>query len=524
MAKRRITALFMIMALTAGLLAGCSGNSGNNGNGAGATKEANEGNGQATGGDKTDTVKIYAGTEVWKSTFPIPSLVHKEIENKFNIEFDPIYTWVNADTETKLSVMFASGDYPEALLHVNNPEFVKNLGRQGYLLPVNDMLDQIPNYRDLWTDEEWDIVMKKAGNEDGNLYYLPIKNYRTHSNAWIYREDVFEKLGIAFPQTLDELYEVLKTLKKEFPDSVPMTNRGGIGGLVWGIDQANRTSYGIFADPDLNNEIVFGPATDKYRESMKFLHKLYKENLIEKEFATITYDQWLQRHYSDKTYIEWSYGSRAADFNMESKDIAGVNWNWSGTIIGADGKPGLAVREDPFYSYGPVFTNRIKQENLDRLLEYVNWSVTPEGTRLHEWGVEGETYEMKDGKPAFLASIENDPDKRDKLLEYGMEYFLNRDLDMVESSPQTLIDLQVSEAFANWENEKKPFFNWTEELGQEKAKLQTNIDDVKEQYSVQFVMGQLDPEKDGDWQKYIQALKKAGLDRFVEIHKLAAAN
>ncbi|MDF2668545.1 MAG: ABC-type sugar transport system periplasmic component-like protein [Paenibacillus sp.] len=466
-------------------------------------------------------VKINAGTEVRKSTYPIPSLVHKQIEKNFSVAFDPIYTWVNADTETKLSVTFASGNYPEALLHINNFDFVKNLGRQGYLLPMNKYLDKLPNYTKLFSKEEWDMVMRHSANEDGNLYFLPIKNYRTHSMAWIYRKDVFDTMGMKFPTTLDELYTVLKQLKEKFPNSVPMTNRGGVDGLLGGINNALRVAGDIYADPDKNDEIVYGPMSDKYREGLKFANKLYKENLIEKEFATITYDQWLERHYSDKTYIEFSYGSRSSDFNLESKDIKGVNWSWADKMLGANGKQGFSVRELPFFSYGPVLTNKIKGEALDRMLEYFNWSATTEGTRLHEWGVEGETYTLDNGVPKFVSSIEKDPNMRDKLLEYGMDYLLNRDQDMIKSSPGTKIDLEVSAAFAKTPNAKQLFYNWTEELGKQRTKLKTNIDDLKLQYAVKFVMGQLNPNNDADWSKFINDLNKAGVEQYVEIHKQA---
>ncbi|WP_135548587.1 extracellular solute-binding protein [Paenibacillus cymbidii] len=467
-------------------------------------------------------VKISAGTEVRKSTFPIPSLVHKQIEKKFNVQFEPIATWINADTETKLSVQFASGNYPEALLHINNPNFVKNLGRQGYLLPMNKYLDKLPNYTKLFSKEEWEMVMQEAANEDGNLYYLPIKNYRTHSMAWIYRKDVFDSMGLAFPATLDELYTVLKKLKEKFPNSVPMSNRGGVDGLLNGINTALRVSGDIYADPDKNDEIVYGPMTDKYRQGLIFANKLYKENLVEKEFATITYDQWLERHYSDRTYIEFSYGTRSLDFNTESKDIKGVNWNWSPKMVGANGKPGLAVRELPFYTYGPVLTNKIKGDALDRMLEYYNWAVTPEGTRLHEWGVEGETYKLENGKPKFMDVIDKDTNKTDKMLEFGLDYLLNRDNDMIQLSPSSKIDMEVSAAFASAPNAKQLFFNWTEELGKQRAKLKTNIDDLKAQYIVKFVMGQLDPNNDADWNKFIGDLNKAGIVQYVDLHKQAA--
>jgi ABC-type glycerol-3-phosphate transport system substrate-binding protein len=520
--------VIVVFLLVISIIAACSSGDNKGGSANDATEQpssgqsaGNTGNDDAAGENGRSTVDIYLGTEVRKSSDKVPSIVHEEIGKKFGINFDPVYTWVNADTETKLSVLFASGDYPEVLLHVNHPEFVKNLGRQGYLLPWNDYLDRIPNYTAMWTDEEWDLLMKHAANEDGNLYYLPIRNYRTHSNAWIYRQDVFEKLNLEFPKTLDELYDVLKRLKQEYPDSVPMTNRSGASGLLWGIKQAYRISQDIFADPDLNDEIIYGAMSDKYRKVLIYANKLYKEDLVEKEFATITYDQWLERHYADKTYIEFSYGSRAADFNQESKDIPGVKWNWADIMIGAEGKPGLAVRELPFYSYGPVLTDKLSEEGLERLLEFVNWSVTDEGARLFEWGVEGVTYVMENGAPKFVDSIENDPNKRDKLLEMGIEYFLRRDLDMVKSSPQTNIDLGVSEAMANVPNAKQLTFNWTEELAAERLKLATTITDLTDQYTVKFIMNQLDPNDDDDWNLFIRDLQKANVERYVEIHKQA---
>ena len=151
-----------------------------------------------------------------------PSLLDEVMEEKFGI----VNHWEQVPSSSvseKLNLLFASNDVPDYAWPVGiTPDYPKRYGNDGLLLPLNDYFDQLPDYKALYTDAEWETMLKMESNADGKLYYLPKKNYRKTANAWIYRKSAFDEMGLTFPKTIDELYTVLKTIKENDPDSIPM--------------------------------------------------------------------------------------------------------------------------------------------------------------------------------------------------------------------------------------------------------------------------------------------------------------
>ena len=70
----------------------------------------------------------------------------------------------------------------------------------------------------------------------------------------------------------------------------------------------------------------------------------------------------------------------------------------------------------------------------------------------------------------------------------------------------------------------KPFIEkiaWGFNKGEEKdrADVETVVTDTWKQYRAKFVLGDLDASSDADWQEYLAALDKAGVDRLLELYQ-----
>lgn len=502
------------------VLAACSG-----GGKSEAGGDSPQPSGSASGGEEQRQVFEYKlMAEFQNLPDENPTMKDKLVMDKFDIKTTTNYVTLAEGLE-KMSVLFASGNYPDAIPNLNHEADVKKWGAAGYLVPLSDHMDKLPNYRKWWTDDEWETMISFASNSDGKLYYLPAKNYRSLSKAWIYRKDVFDKLGLKFPETLDELYDTLKALKAAYPNSVPLSNRSKDG--VIGIAAlANRLPgdmwynfEGFYRDPDMNGEVHYAQATDKYRETLKFISRLYRENLIEKEFPTMTTEQWTQRGVNSQAFIMYDYATRAAYFQnlMQEPD---AEWAWADVALSnGGGKPGVVDREMPFFAYGPIVTNKVEGERLDRLLEYFNWAASEEGVRFHTLGVEGETYEVVDGKPQYKNGAE---DKHAFFQKTGFIEFLVTDPDYIKSSPDRQTDLAVSEAFKD--HDYIPFTAFKlSDADQELANSRiTGIIDIAEQFYVKAIMGQADVNDDSVWNQYVSQLNQAGLEELLGIFRQAA--
>ncbi len=117
--------------------------------------------------------------------------------------FDLDITFEMVPSSEYMSIMelrLAAGDEPDILFPWPK-SMTDQWGMQGYLLPLQDLLDEMPNIRANFDDASWAYVMKAAPSPDGNIYSYPSPNSIYLANGWGYRDQVFDALGISSPPT-----------------------------------------------------------------------------------------------------------------------------------------------------------------------------------------------------------------------------------------------------------------------------------------------------------------------------------
>ncbi|WP_309119645.1 hypothetical protein [Paenibacillus sp.] len=139
--------------------------------------------------------------------------------------------------------------------------------------------------------------------------------------------------------------------------------------------------------------------------------------------------------------------------------------------------------------------------------------------KFHTLGVEGETYEVVDGKPQYSNGA---ADKHEMFQKTGFIEFLVTDPEYVASNEDRQTDLAVSEAFKD-----KPFvpftaFDLSAEDRETANSLITGVTDIAEQFYVKAIMGQVDVNDDAVWNQYVQELNQAGLTQLLELHRKSA--
>lgn len=490
----------------------------------------------SAGGDSTadsvadkyaETLKLGALYEISKDRVPTrPSLIDEKVKEMFNVELE----WNDIQSSAYndiINTLLAGDEYPEIFWNLNHEQSVKNMGLEGYLKPLEDYLDQMPNYTALWSAEDFETVLAFCKASDGHLYYTPNQNYRTASMAWVYRKTAFDEMGLQFPETIDDLYTVLKTIKEKDPESFPMpANRGGWGNVLNGL----RTAYGVgskasYVDAYTGEFIPYGYTQDGFREAVKWGAKFYAESLIDPEFATGTDAQWTETYATGKAYIEYSYGTRASWAEVQMKAIEpDVDWEWSKINVTADKSKGFVYdREDVFYAYGYSFTDKISEDGLERMLQWCDYISSEEGQIFMNMGVEGVTYQKNaDGTLQFMDHMYHEtrnPEGTQPWV-YGLYMgTLAQNPDYVREVGKE-VDLELSDAFesnANAHYYPKYPTAYTAEEENRLATLDTQINDMADEYILKFIMGQMDPNDDAQWQAYLDALDNAGLQEAAQI-------
>ncbi|BFT72115.1 extracellular solute-binding protein [Paenibacillus sp. P36] len=451
-----------------------------------------------------------------------------EIEKRFHMKWDYMSIPVTSGMD-KFNVMFASGQIPDMVLTMNNFSAVKNWAEAGYLLQIGDYIDRLPNYRKLFNEEEWKDIQDYA-TINGKLYMLPSKIDVRDPMAWIYRRDAFERAGIAeFPKTTDAFYEDLKKLKAANPSFDGIGVRGGpnttgIKSLLAGFQHIFRLPpdfggvdgwLGFWNDPDAQNRVVYAPATPKHRDMLIYLAKLYREGLIEKEFATISEEQWADKRKKGKDLIDFQWVSQVADLQKDTVNHPGIVWDYSRYHPQAYEKPGLEFRPVSVSLYGPLLSSKLLQDEAkrNRILSYIDWAASDEGRLFHMMGMENVTYQHDGESVRYTAGN----DRKRVASEYGFDWFLSKSpiaLSSDEPSKKANEAWQVYQKLPYVEPRSTPF---TDQDWETLSIYMGTVQDVVYRFATKSVMGLEDASKDSVWQDYLNQLNKAGLQDMLNI-------
>ncbi|WP_309118286.1 extracellular solute-binding protein [Paenibacillus sp.] len=448
-------------------------------------------------------------------------LIAKEIEKRTGITLD-LQTYSSTTYQDRLRVVVASGQLPDIFHGLPFAE-LKKIGQQGAVVAINDYADMLPNFKKLYIDENpW--VVKSYGDEAGKLYSWPIYNMnRDVNHGWMYRKDIFDKLGIPEWTNTDEFYEAMKKVKEAYPDSFPIASKTKDGifrdwGYGWGVSGA---SYPMYYD-EAAKTWKFAPAQAEFKDMLDFMKKLYNEGLLDPEFLTDTPDSWTAKLTTDKAFVTWDWIGRLDLFYNQVKDQYPTYDMRYANPVGPTGNVRTLPKID--VNFGITVANNDKKEIALKLLDYLT---SPSGAALVTLGVEGETFNFDaDGKPVYpeladvpLVDIKVLEDKYGLWLE-GM--YLNPDRRSVyynfTEKEQEAQDKIVSQ---NKFEALDPVLNFSDDENATIAELQVTLMKEAAEFSAKYILDKA--YGDAQWSEWQQNAEKAGASQLTEVFNAAQA-
>lgn len=442
--------------------------------------------------------------------------VWKEVAKKTNITLKTTNSTNVSDASLMLNTMLASGELPDMIIFSNIKKYAEQYGKEGAFVPIDELIsDDTPNIKAQFERPE---VKNFITATDGHVYYVPkILPGNIPANGWFIRQDWLDKLGLKAPTTVDEYYEVLKAFRDKDPngngkaDEVPFFCRfKNADGLLemqnvpagWGIKDGNVCYY---------------PATQEFKDAISLVAKWYAEDLIDKEIFT--------------------RGSKSRE-KLFGENLGGSTHDYFGTTaqfndLLAESVPGFkVVAIEPVG--GKEYTTRAithtggavisaastKKEVAIRFLDYL---YSEEGSRFMNFGIEGQQYDMKDGKPYYNDSILHGNDTAiNELASVGAcsDFPFIQDFWYEE---QWLTE-EALKGFKLYKDTKccvEPFptLSYTDEELDRFTILETNITTYVEEYKQKWIMGSENIEATFD--AYVKGLEKMGIKEFEEIQQKA---
>lgn len=527
---KRLLSLALSFVLLAALMCACGqSKSGNDTKAPSAT-------GEPAGKDSDATAQPEAPIEFTMTyadnpTFPFNQdwLVVKEAQKFLNakITFEVIpYN----DYQDKITLLLNSGSAPDVVSYIapSGPPY-STFALNGALVPVNKYQDHTPNF--LAQVEKYNLQeeVKKLYLIDGNLYFLPsLYSAAFYDGGPIIRADLLEKYGLETPTTYDELYDVMKVFKKHEPSSYPLTSLVAARVLYrftmpsFGISlgmNSSSSSYVLSYDYD-KKEYFAGAISDKFKEYLRYMSKLYAEGLLDPEFVNNPNDQWVAKMTTGKSSVTWAYYDQIGGIETNST-IEGLKLIMLPPLRGP---AGAYTQPKSITGVGMAFpTTTTKRKDFERLVETVDkMCFSPEMARLFGQGVEGVTFDIVDGKIKYKDEFVNSPDGLYKSLQIKCGIGTDQ-LQLVWDLPTELLKYDENYAAINkivadmkgiQTLPPRPKFDADET--EQQGLLQQPLADMFEVWTTAFISGTKSIEK--DWDTYVAEAKAKGIDEYLKLY------
>ena len=287
MCKKRLIALGLA-AVMAFSLAGCGG-SGQGGNSAATAVAIPEGLWDPYEEEVvlTTVVEENSGTNFQNGDTYDDNTWYRAYKERFNIQVKNL--WVSNDYGTKLNLSIADKDIPD-VFHVDGKQ-LEQLEKSGLIMDLTELFDKYASDNlKSYMEQEKDTY--ETGCYDGKLYGIPQLSYGIIDQfqyVWI-RKDWKEQLGLADPQTMDDVAAIAKAFVENFDEC-----EYGLAEYQ-SLDNMNRLALGFGAHTGVwleqeDGTIEYGSIQPEMKEMLALYAQWYADGIINPDFATTKYEK-----------------------------------------------------------------------------------------------------------------------------------------------------------------------------------------------------------------------------------------
>jgi putative aldouronate transport system substrate-binding protein len=413
-----------------------------------------------------------------------------------------------------ISPRLAAGkDLPDIIYTLDPDQNMKNI-QGGLFKPLNEYLDKYGvNLKKMF--EKYPELKASLTTPDGKIYYVPqlavTKNYQPLfmiNTRWL------EKLQLKEPTTLDEFTEVLRKFKSSDPngngkqDEIPMSMEAKMVtqafGPSFGLDLANN----YYADK--NGKVHYSYYEPTYKEYLAYLNGLYKEGLLEADFASTTADQVTSKISQNLTGITYNFSYHSSmvysklfkDYDPNVPLIKGI-----APLKGPHGDQ-FYVGRNPVTGIFGISKNAKDPELAFRFLDYAS---SEEAKELYAWGIKGDTYDVVNGKKEYTEKGKDN----DYIQKSGINP-VNLPMEQSVEAVDTLVAPWHAKIDKEMEKYIKAPFPFVYALSAEASTESTIMPDITtyvNEMHIKFITGSESLDK---FDSYIKALKGMGIEDVIK--------
>lgn len=318
----------------------------------------------------------------------------KAIEDKLGINLE--VQVVPEGSVEKVNVAMASGELPDIVTGAYGTTATMQWIEDDMVIPLDDYLKDAPALKKRLTEEYgWELV-------NGKHYGVPFINQFTAANTLLtMRADWLKNLGLKYPETLDDMKNVLAAFTEQDPDGDGKDNTYGFTAGKPAVGAFGWVFYGFGLEHgdyslDENGNVVPWFEDKSFVPAMKYIKELWDKGYVDKEIMLNERSKAEEKFYQGKSgtllcalfrhvnrhegNLKQLFPDASIEFGLPPRGETGT---FGASIQGKGGK------------YTCV-TSACK--NPEKAVALIDFLLSDEGQHLVRKGIEGIHYEVKDGK------------------------------------------------------------------------------------------------------------------------------
>ena len=440
-----------------------------------------------------------------------------------NIEWNEMAMFT-ANEEFNLVV--ASSDYPDMLSGVAT-YYAGGMTKAFEDEVIQDLGDVVNQFAPLYYEAikaDGELFRQTLDDEGRTLGVYAIYNEAINNEGAMLRKDWLDELGLEVPTTFEDLTKVMTAIQQEKGVANPIyinesANFLSYGYNVKGFDMVSST-IPVYQD---NGTVYCSLNSDNYKAYIGQLREWYETGLMNPNYMEFSSDlmsgEVEVEMNADRIAIWSGMVTNMTNYYANATDPA---FEVVPTVVTLDGGKDhitLATRSQDAISISTAC------EEVEAALGWLNYWFTEEGTMLYNYGVEGDTYVMENGTPAYTDKVMNnelgvDPTlfcRTFSLAGCSFGYTVQERIYLLYEDYQTAAQEYWTE---NTDGSMAvPTLSLTTEESEVLATYGTDLTTYAAETLPRFIMGELNME--ADWDAYVSTLEDMSIGEITAVYQAA---
>jgi len=411
---------------------------------------------------------------------------------KLNIQWGPNSTYAEI-----FSTTLADANPPMLISATNarDPQVI-NSAKAGAFWDLTAFVNDPENYPYLSAGNQ--SIYKSISVED-KLYGI----YRSRAfprGGIYYRCDIAKEVGFDKEvKTIDDLTELAEKLAGYSDDTYALNMCSYTAGTINVITvlMGAPNTWGV----DENGNIYPAHKSPAYKEGLDWLRHLYEIGGIDPTFAQISTSDWDTIERNNKAFMRFDCLDNAHRQQEWFENNAGATtqlFQSVGPVAKADGSITVWPQNEGFVGEILVMKKAVKEEDLPKVMKFLDWCNSPEGQTIINAGLEGLTYDVDEDGFRYIPEEKTEEYTKNSQMYHNNINQLGMGVAGNLESPKARVNRGVTELRQRYEDlnvELAPYavLNPCAGLASEtQVNFGAQLDPILSDAAVQYIAGMID--------------------------------